>query len=111
MTFPAGLAKIEVTGQNLLDFAGGALSGTVIFTASEPVADPGAEVVLFGSAATEVVNGVLTPVTIPATDCVSPPFTYTISLKLNEPDASPPPWPGVSIPGSLGASVDLSALL
>lgn len=111
MPFPVGLTTIEVTGQNLLDFAGGALSGTVIFTASGPAADPGAETLLFGSATTEVVEGVLVPVTIPTTDSASPAFTYTISMKLDEPDASPPPWPGVSIPASLGASVDLSALL
>lgn len=111
MTFPVGLTTIEVTGQNLRDFGGGSLSGTVIFTASEPVADPAAEVLLFGSAASQVVDGVLTPVTIPTTDCVSPAFTYTISMKLDEPDASPSPWAGVSIPHTLGASVDLAQLL
>lgn len=111
MTFPDGLTTIEVTGLSLLDFGGVPLSGTVIFTASEPVAAPGAEALLFGSATTEVVDGVLMPVTIPTTDCVSPPFTYTIEMKLDEPDASPSPWAGVSIPSALGASVDLSALL
>lgn len=111
MTFPEGLAVIEVTGLHLLDFAGALPGGYVIFTASAPVADPAGSVVLFGSATAQVLDGVMLPVTIPATDSVSPPFTYTITLRLQSEDADPPPWTGISVPSTLGASVDLSALL
>lgn len=111
MTFPAGLTTIEVTGQNLRDFGGSTLSGIVIFTASEPVADPAADLVAFGSASSPVVEGVLTPLVIPTTDCVSPAFTYAIRLRLDDADADPPAWTGISVPSSLGASVDLSTLL
>jgi hypothetical protein len=110
VTFPAGLTTIEVTGQNLRDFGGGLLSGTVIFTASEPVADPAAELVAFGSASSPVTDGVLTPLVIPTTDCVSPAFTYTVRLRLYA-DTDPPAWTGISVPSALGASVDLSSLL
>lgn len=111
MSFPGGLTVIEVTGLNLRDFGGGTLSGIVIFTASAPVADPAADLVAFGSASSPVVNGVLTPLVIPTTDCVSPAFTYTVRLRLDDQDADPPAWTGISVPSSLGASVDLSTLL
>jgi hypothetical protein len=102
---------IEVTGLHVIDFGGNLLNGTVIFTASEPVADPAAGAVVFGSAAAPVVEGVMTPVTIPATDAVSPPFTYSIALRLQAADFAPPPYTGVSVPSTLGASVDLSSLI
>jgi hypothetical protein len=111
VTFPGGLTTIEVTGLHVLDFAGAPASGYVTFTASEPVADPAADTVLFGTAETLVTAGVMVPVTIPVTDSVSPSFTYTIYLRLQGEDADPPPWAGVSIPHTLGASVDLSSLI
>lgn len=111
MTFPGGLAAIEVTGENLRDFGGAPLSGYVVFTASEPVADPAADLVVFGSAMAQVTDGVMLPVTIPATDAVSPAFTYTVTLRLTSADNNPPPYEGISVPSALGASVDLSALL
>jgi hypothetical protein len=111
VTFPDGLTTIEVTGQNLRDFAGEPLSGYVVFTASAPVADPAADLVAWGSASSQVVDGVLTPLTIPTTDCVSPSFTYAIRLRLDDQDGDPPAWTGVAVPSALGSTVDLSALL
>lgn len=111
MTFPAGLTTIEVTGENLRDFGGAPLDGYVIFTASAPVVDPAADLVVFGSAMAQVVAGVMVPVTLPATDAVSPAFTYTITLRLADTDTSPPPYENISIPSTLGATVDLSQLL
>jgi hypothetical protein len=111
VTFPGGLTVIEVTGLNIRDFGGSPAEGVVIFTASAPLADPGADLVVAGSTEGLVSNGVMTPVTIPTTDAISPAFTYTITLRLSDADASPPPYTGVAVPSTLGASVDLSALL
>ena len=111
MTFPAGLTTITITGLHILSLDGQPLDGVVIFTASGPVDDPAADAVLSGSAVGEVVSGVMTPVTIPCTDAVTPGFTYTISQRLQTADMSPPPVTGVAIPSSLGATVDLSDLL
>jgi hypothetical protein len=111
VTFPGGLETIEVTGLNLLDFGGSPVSGYVIFTPSAPQAVPAVSAVLAGSAVAQVTGGVMTPVVIPTTDSVSPAFTYTIALRLQTEDASPPPWTGINIPHTLGASVDLSALI
>lgn len=114
MTFPAGLTTIQVTGLHIEGLDGTPLSGVIIFSASGPVVDSALSALLEGSATGEVVSGVMTPVIIPTTDCVSPGFTYTITQRLQTPDGaegSPPPVTGVLIPHTLGASVDLAALL
>jgi hypothetical protein len=112
MTFPAGLATITVTGQHILSLDGQPLDGAVIFIASGPLDDPAADAMLSGSAVAVVSEGVMTPITIPATDAVSPPFTYDIAFRLDSADGtSPPPYPGISIPSTLGPTVDISALL
>jgi hypothetical protein len=111
VTFPAGLTTIEVTGQNLRDFGGAPANGVVIFTASEVVADPAAELVVAGSTEGVVTNGVMATVTLPTTDAVTPAFTYTVTLRLQNADESPPAYTGVSVPHTLGATVDLSTLL
>jgi hypothetical protein len=111
VTFPGGLTTITVTGENLLDFGGAPLNGFVVFSASGVAADPAAGLVLEGSAAGQVVNGVMEPVVIPTTDSVSPAFTYTVELKLATADADPPPRTGIAVPAALGSTVDLSDLL
>lgn len=112
MTFPAGLTTITVTGQNLIDFGGFRLNGIVVFTASSPVSDPAAAAVVAGSAQGVVTDGTMAPVVLPATDSVSPAFAYTITFRLQDADGNgPPPYAGVSIPHTLGESVDLSALV
>lgn len=114
MTFPPGLSTIEITGLHVTGLDGTPLFGNVIFSASGEVSDPAVSDVLDGSAIGEVSAGVMAPITIATTDCVSPPFTYTITQRLVTPDGvenSPAPVTGVSIPSALGASVDLSVLL
>jgi hypothetical protein len=114
VSFPAGLLTITVTGVNVLDLAGVALNGEIIFTPSGPVSDPAGSALLEGSAVGQVVGGVMSPLVIPTTDSVSPAFTYTITTRLSTEEGaqgSPAPVTGVSIPHSLGATVDLSALL
>lgn len=111
MVFPPGITTIQVTGQELETLDGTPLNGVVVFSASGPISDPAVSTVLEGSALAQVVNGVMTTLLLPTTDCVSPGFTYTITLRLQGPDKDPPPYPGVVIPHTLGASVDISALL
>lgn len=111
MTFPAGVTTIQVTGLNLRDSGGGSPSGYVTFTPSGLAAKQSADLVAYGTAEGIVTGGVMAPVTILTTDAVSPSFTYTIALRLQGDDPDPPPFTGISIPASLGVSVDLSALL
>jgi hypothetical protein len=112
VTFPVGLTVIEVTGLHVTDFGGNPVSGFVLFTPSQAATpDASVHLVMQGSTEGVVTDGVMTPVTIPTTDSVSPPFTYTISLKLQTADNAPAPYTAVAIPASLGASVDLSALI
>lgn len=114
MTFPAGIAVIQVTGLHLVAFDGTPLSGFVTFTVDGEVAVPAADTVLVGSATGLVTNGVMDPVTIPTTDNISPGFSYTITQNLQTSDgvtSSPAPVQGVGIPSTLGATVDLSELV
>ena len=113
MPFPAGLATIEVTGQNLLALDGSPLAGAVIFSVGALVAAPAASLVLDGSAVATITDGVMTPLTLPATDSVEPGFSYTVTWRLQTPDGTdyaPLPVTGVALPSSLGSSVDLSEL-
>jgi hypothetical protein len=112
VSFPAGITTIQVTGRHILDLGGNPLNGSFVFTPVGPVDDPAAQTLLEGSAVGQVIDGVMTPVTIPTTDAVVPSFTYTITTRLSTADeSSPAPVTGVSIPASLGASVDISMLL
>lgn len=111
MSFPAGLTVIEVTGLNLTDFGGQPANGFVIFAASAPIADPAADLVVTGVTEGLVTDGVMVPVTIPTTDAVTPAFTYTVTLRMQDAGGDPSPYTGISIPHTLGATVDLSTLL
>jgi hypothetical protein len=114
VVFPAGLATVQVTGENILAFDGTPLSGVIIFTSSGAVPDPAVSTLLEGSAVAPVSGGVMTPVALVATDAVSPGFTYTITQRLQTPDGSAVPAQLaslVAIPASLGPSVDISALV
>jgi hypothetical protein len=111
VSFPAGLFTIVVTGEHILSLDGQQLNGSVIFSAAGPVDDPAVNALLEGSAVGPVINGVMTPLTLPCTDAVSPGFVYTITVRLQTPDPDPPPVTGVAIPHTLGATVDLSALI
>ena len=114
MTFPGGITTIEVTGLNLLAFDGTPLNGSVTFTVDGEVAVPAADTVLVGSATGIVTNGVMSPVTLPTTDNISPGFSYSITQNLQTSDgvtSSPAPVQGVGIPSTLGVTVDLSDLV
>jgi hypothetical protein len=109
--FPFWLAVIQLTGTDIAADDGTLLDGAFILTPSEPVFIPG-WTVLEGSATLTVTNGVAAPVYIVCTDAVSPGFTYTVTSRLSTPDAvGPVPVTGVAVPHTLGASVDISALL
>lgn len=111
MTFPAGLTTIVVTGLNVTDLAGNPVNGFVLFSAAVPQVSAVHSLIAEGSAEGVVTAGVMAPVTIPTTDSVSPSFTYTIKLVLQTASPDPAPYTAVAVPASLGASVDLSALI
>jgi hypothetical protein len=108
--FPFWLAVIELTGESLVADDGSLLDGFIALTPSEPVYVPGWEVAE-GSATLTVTAGVAAPVTLVCTDAVTPGFTYTITQRLNIPDVLNPDPVTVSIPHTLGTSVDISQLL
>jgi hypothetical protein len=111
LPFPFWLAVIEVTGDTLTAADGTLLNGVIILTPSAPVYVPG-WAVLEGSATLTVTDGVASPTTVVCTDTVTPAFTYTITQRLDIPDITGPvPVAGVSVPHTLGATVDISALL
>jgi hypothetical protein len=111
LPFPFWLAVIEVTGDTLTAADGTLLNGVIILTPSAPVYVPG-WAVLEGSATLTVTDGVASPTTVVCTDAVTPAFTYTITQRLDIPDITGPvPVAGVSVPHTLGATVDISALL
>lgn len=105
---------ITVTGEHIYTFDGTPLTGVIIFTPSEVVFIPSLGVTLEGSASANVTAGeIVQPFSIATTDAVTPNFSYTIIPRLETPDgpaASPPPVTGVSVPHTLGVSVDISAL-
>lgn len=109
--YPFWLGVITVTAQNVIANDGTLLNGAFILTPSTPVYESG-WVVLEGSATITVTNGVGTSIVVPCTDTAGTAFTYTINQRLNIPDgANPAPITGVTIPHTLGSTVDISALL
>lgn len=116
MSLPAGIATIIVTGENLCDLEGNsAASGTVYFIASGQLLDPTHGVVIADSqTSTPVVGGVMTPVVLPVNDETVNPngFTVTVRQELFYGSSKTPvisDYP-VSLPHTLGSTVDLSAL-
>lgn len=109
--YPFWLAVITLTGLDVLQSDGSLLNGIFILTPSAPAYVPG-WAVIEGSATLTVINGVAVPIVIPCTDCVTPGFTYTISQRLQTVDGpGPAPITGVTVPHTLGSTVDISALL
>jgi hypothetical protein len=109
--YPFWLGVVQVTAVDVVADDGTLLNGIFILTPSVPVYI-GGWAVLAGSATLTVANGVGTPVTVPATDTAGTALTYTITTRLNTPDGvNPPPVIGVTIPHTLGLTVDISALL
>lgn len=110
MSLPSALSTITVTGNDLSTFDGTPLNGVIIFMPSRHIVGAGA--VLEGAAVMTVTAGVAVPITLPCTDSVSPPFTYTIDSRLATPDGvDPAPVTGVSIPGTMKPTVDVSQFL
>jgi hypothetical protein len=113
------VTMIQVTGQSITTLDGTPLNGFVLFsvetsTGQGQVVDVQSPPAVFlGSADATVANGVMEPISIPATDSVTPPFTYTITLRISGPDGDSDNQvlTGVQIPSTLGATVDLAALI
>lgn len=109
--YPFWLGTVLITAQEVVGFDGEQLSGAFLLTPSMPLYISGA-MVIEGSASLEVVSGTGAPVRVPATDSLSPSFTYTITQRLATPDSlNPAPVTGVAIPHTLGPVVDISQLL
>ena len=108
MTFPSGVQATIVTWQNAVTGDGEPLNGLVEFLASAdlnfPAATPPTR--FEDPAVAEIVNGVMTPVTLPDSQhALGSPFTYTITVK----PAGGPPYTAVT--GQVtGTTVDVAAL-
>ena len=107
MTFPSGVPSTVVTWLDAGTDDGEPLSGLVVFSTTAdlnfPSATPPAR--FENPAVTEVISGVMTPVTLPDSQSApGAPFTYTVTIKTGG-----PPYSAVT---SLitGATVDVSAL-
>jgi hypothetical protein len=109
MALPGDLTTISVTSAYpAVD--GTPLAGTVTFDAGQPIADSTGKVIFSGSVTKSVFNGTMQPVVLPCTDnsTLNPTnFQYAITETLN---GNTRPVYYVSLPHSLGATVDLSAL-
>lgn len=108
MSFPSGVAATVVTWQNAVTDDGGQLNGLVEFTASADLNFPSATppTRFENPAVTEIINGVMTPVTLPDSQhALGSPFTYTVVVQ----PAGGPPYSAVT---SLitGTTVDVAAL-
>jgi hypothetical protein len=104
---------IQVTGQSITTLDGTPLNGFILFSTDGPVDIPDMPAVFLGSADATVRNGVMDTITLPTTDSVLPPFAYTITLRISGPDGDSDNKviQNVQIPSTLGASVDIAALL
>ena len=112
MAFPGNIVTITVTG-TFLTPAGAPATGTVTFDpGAVTLVDPAGHAIL-ASPVTVALNGSgQIAVVLPCTDdpvLSGVPFTYSVGVALGGQPASA--YPGKSMPRSLGASVDLSALL
>lgn len=104
---------IQVTGKSITTLDGTPLNGFILFSTDDAVEIPDMPAIFLGSADATVRNGVMDTITIPTTDSTLPPFTYTITMRISGPDgdADNQVLQGISIPSTLGSTVDLAALL
>jgi hypothetical protein len=108
MPLPVDLNTIAVTG-TYPNIAGQPQSGYVTFDPGAVVTDATGHVILTGAVRCNVANGVLQPPTLPCTDNsgLNPTgFAYTVTEVIGSSKRSYQ----VSLPHTLGASVDLSSL-
>lgn len=122
MGLPSGIGTIQVTGNNLCDLEGNpAVSGFVYFRASGQLADPTHNVIISNVInVAKVVNGVMTPVTMPVNDETVNPNGFTVNIRTelyyNDPVTGILKNTPViddfdcSLPHTLGATVDIAAL-
>lgn len=128
MPLPGDITTIEVTG-TCLDYAGNPLPGPVTFDPGTVLTDSTGLVILDGPVVVPLdSNGAFTAVLVCTDNADLRPagWTYTISVGVAPPpppwtpgtlvkDLPPPPAPPVSFPAALqhtlGAAVDLSALI
>lgn len=109
MTFPsAGVASTIVTWQNAVTDGGGPLNGLVEFSTiadlNFPAATPPTR--FENPAVTEIINGVMTPVTLPDSQhALGSPFTYTVTVR---PEDGAPYTATTSL--VTGTTVDVAAL-
>lgn len=108
MTFPSGVVSTVVTWLNAVTDDGEPLNGLAEFAASAdlnfPAATPPTR--FSNPAVAEVINGVMTPVTLPDSQhALGSPFTYTVTVKAG----GNPPYSAVTS-AITGATVDVSAL-
>lgn len=90
MSFPTGVPRVTVTGQNLVDDGGGPLQGVVA----------------------EVASGVMTPVTLPdSKHAFASVFTYTITVRFEGRTDAVYPGIVISLDNYPSGTVDLAQLL
>lgn len=109
MPIPGGLTTITVTS-SYPAIDGSPLSGNVVFETDQQIMDSAGLVKFSGSATRVVFRGVMQPITLPCADngALNPTgFSYKVTETLNGVTQTPY-W--VSLPSTLGATVDLSAL-
>src|ERR1700744_4695558 len=109
MPIPSGLSTITVTS-SYPAIDGAPLGGSVLFETLQPIMDATGKVKFSGSATRAINRGTMAPIVLPCTNnnALNPSgFLYKITETING-IAQSPYW--VSLPSTLGATVDLSSL-
>lgn len=109
MSLPGNITTITVTGA-FASPSGAAASGTVSFAPTSTLTDQAGQVILTAQPVVETLTAGAFSVVLPCTDntAIRPtPFEYLITISV--PYATVEPY-AVSLPSTLGATVDLSAL-
>ena len=108
MSFPAGIPATIVTWQNAVTADGEPLNGLVEFSTTADLNFPAAvpPTRFENPAVTEIINGVMTSVTLPDSQhALGSPFTYTVTIQ---PEGGPPYQATTSL--ITGTTVDVAAL-
>jgi len=114
MTFPSGVAKMTVTGQNIVDSGGNPLQGVVVFDMGTPEFSSGATppTVFENPVMAEVRSGVMDTITIPdSVHAFAAPFTYVITVRFEGRDEIRYPGIVISIDTYASGTVDIAQLL
>lgn len=114
MSFPTGVPRVTVTGQNLVDDGGGPLQGVVVFDAGQLEFAAGATppTVFDTPVVAEVASGVMTPVTLPdSKHAFASVFTYTVTVRFEGRTDAVYPGIIISLDNYPSGTVDLAQLL